>query len=202
MAVVRLRPPLRELAGGQREVELAGQTVGDVLRRLETEHPKLAGWVLDDQGKVRRARRSVPRRGASRRGRRRLRCGPSRDHRGRVGWLGRHRGAGRHEEGAVRSPRTKRRADGRRGARLPRQLRRVCDPRPTNRPVLRERHTRSVRPASLRDRRPDRRVGTDRRTSVLRGRGCDRRADLGDHAGRGGRPGLRGRRPGGPVREP
>ncbi len=54
MAVVRLRPPLRELAGGQREVELAGQTVGDVLRRLETEHPKLAGWVLDDQGKVRR----------------------------------------------------------------------------------------------------------------------------------------------------
>jgi photosystem II stability/assembly factor-like uncharacterized protein/molybdopterin converting factor small subunit len=53
MAVVRLRPPLRELAGGQREVELAGQTVGDVLRRLEDEHPKLAGWVLDDQGRVR-----------------------------------------------------------------------------------------------------------------------------------------------------
>src|SRR5688572_16426438 len=53
MAVVRLRPPLRELAGGQREVVLAGQTVGDVLRRLENEHPKLAGWVLDDQGRVR-----------------------------------------------------------------------------------------------------------------------------------------------------
>lgn len=53
MAVVRLRPPLRELAGGQREIELAGQTVGDVLRRLEDEHPKLAGWVLDDQGRVR-----------------------------------------------------------------------------------------------------------------------------------------------------
>ena len=53
MAVVRLRPPLRELAGGQREVVLAGQTVADVLRRLENEHPKLAGWVLDDQGRVR-----------------------------------------------------------------------------------------------------------------------------------------------------
>ena len=45
MAVVRLRPPLRELAGGQRELVLAGQTVGDVLRRLENEHPKLAGLL-------------------------------------------------------------------------------------------------------------------------------------------------------------
>jgi photosystem II stability/assembly factor-like uncharacterized protein/molybdopterin converting factor small subunit len=54
MAVVRLRPPLRELAGGQREVVLAGQTVGDVLRRLEDEHPRLTGWVLDEQGRVRK----------------------------------------------------------------------------------------------------------------------------------------------------
>src|SRR5688572_5182916 len=54
MAVVRLRPPLRDLAGGERELVLAGQTVGDVLRRLENEHPKLTGWVLDDQGRVRR----------------------------------------------------------------------------------------------------------------------------------------------------
>jgi molybdopterin converting factor small subunit len=54
MAVVRLRPPLRELAGGQREVVLAGQTVGDVLRRLEDEHPRLTGWVLDEQGRLRK----------------------------------------------------------------------------------------------------------------------------------------------------
>jgi photosystem II stability/assembly factor-like uncharacterized protein/molybdopterin converting factor small subunit len=53
MAVVRLRPPLRERAGGQREVSVIGGTVGEVLRGLELAHPKLAGWVLDDQGRVR-----------------------------------------------------------------------------------------------------------------------------------------------------
>jgi molybdopterin converting factor small subunit len=54
MAVVCLRPPLRELAGGTREVVLTGKTVGDVLRRLEDEHPKLTGWVLDEHGRVRK----------------------------------------------------------------------------------------------------------------------------------------------------
>jgi molybdopterin converting factor small subunit len=54
MAVVCLRPPLRELAGGTREVVLTGKTVADVLRRLEDEHPRLTGWVLDEQGKVRK----------------------------------------------------------------------------------------------------------------------------------------------------
>lgn len=53
MAVVRLRPPLRERAGGQREVSVVGGTVGEVLRGLELAHPKLAGWVLDDRGRVR-----------------------------------------------------------------------------------------------------------------------------------------------------
>jgi molybdopterin converting factor small subunit len=54
MAVVALRPPLRELAGGRREVVVEGDTVADVLRGLERDHPKLSGWVLDDQGHVRR----------------------------------------------------------------------------------------------------------------------------------------------------
>lgn len=53
MAVVRLRPPLRALAGGEREVSVAGSTVGEALRELERTHPKLGGWVLDDQGRVR-----------------------------------------------------------------------------------------------------------------------------------------------------
>lgn len=53
MAVVCLRPPLRELAGGEREVSVSGATVAEVLRELERFHPRLTGWVLDDQGRVR-----------------------------------------------------------------------------------------------------------------------------------------------------
>jgi sulfur carrier protein ThiS len=53
MAVVRLRPPLRDLAEGEREVPVSGATVGDALRDLERAHPRLGGWVLDDQGRVR-----------------------------------------------------------------------------------------------------------------------------------------------------
>lgn len=53
MPIVRLRPPLRELAGGLREVDVEGATVGEILRGLEHAHPKLGGWVLDDQGSVR-----------------------------------------------------------------------------------------------------------------------------------------------------
>jgi sulfur-carrier protein len=53
MAVVRLRAPLSELAGGKRELEVEGATVGDVLRSLEREHPDLEGWVLDEHGRIR-----------------------------------------------------------------------------------------------------------------------------------------------------
>lgn len=53
MAIVRLRPPLRGLAGGEHEVAVDGPTVASALRELERRYPKLAGWVLDDQGRVR-----------------------------------------------------------------------------------------------------------------------------------------------------
>ena len=53
MAVVRLRAPLSELAGGRREVRLEGGTVRDVLRALEDEHPAIAGWILDEQKTIR-----------------------------------------------------------------------------------------------------------------------------------------------------
>jgi sulfur-carrier protein len=53
MAVVRLRAPLSELAGGRRELRLEGATVAEVLRALERAHPDVQGWILDEQGRIR-----------------------------------------------------------------------------------------------------------------------------------------------------
>ena len=53
MAVVRLRAPLSELAGGKRELRLEGETVREVLRALEAEHPAIAGWILDERTTIR-----------------------------------------------------------------------------------------------------------------------------------------------------
>ena len=53
MAVVRLRAPLSELAGGRRELELDGATVAEVLQALEREHPDVKGWILDERGLIR-----------------------------------------------------------------------------------------------------------------------------------------------------
>ena len=53
MPVVRLRAPLSELAGGNRELQLDGATVAEVLEALEREHPGTRGWILDEQGRIR-----------------------------------------------------------------------------------------------------------------------------------------------------
>jgi molybdopterin converting factor small subunit len=44
---------LSELAGGKRELELDGSTVGEVLQALEREHPDVRGWILDERGLIR-----------------------------------------------------------------------------------------------------------------------------------------------------
>jgi molybdopterin converting factor small subunit len=53
MPKVLLRPPLRELAGGQSALEIEGATLREVISKLEASHPKLTGWVVDERGRVR-----------------------------------------------------------------------------------------------------------------------------------------------------
>jgi molybdopterin converting factor small subunit len=53
MPIVTLRAPLNGLAGGSSDIQVDGATVRDALRGLEVVHPKLAGWILDEQGRVR-----------------------------------------------------------------------------------------------------------------------------------------------------
>jgi molybdopterin synthase sulfur carrier subunit len=54
VAVVRLRGPLKRLAGDQADHMLEAGTVAELLRALEQEHPALRGWILDERGQVRR----------------------------------------------------------------------------------------------------------------------------------------------------
>jgi molybdopterin converting factor small subunit/photosystem II stability/assembly factor-like uncharacterized protein len=53
MAVVSLRSPLRELAGGQGKLQVEGGTVAEIIGRLEHTYPRLTGWVRDEQGHIR-----------------------------------------------------------------------------------------------------------------------------------------------------
>ena len=54
MAVVKLRGPLKQLAGGRAEHALHGATIGELLRALERDQPALSGWILDERGTIRR----------------------------------------------------------------------------------------------------------------------------------------------------
>jgi sulfur-carrier protein len=53
MALVRLRGPLKALAGGA-EHPVEGATVAELLRALEHDQPALRGWILDERGRIRR----------------------------------------------------------------------------------------------------------------------------------------------------
>jgi sulfur-carrier protein len=54
MALVRLRGPLKRLAGDRAEHAVDGATVGELLRALERAHPATDGWILDERGTIRR----------------------------------------------------------------------------------------------------------------------------------------------------
>jgi molybdopterin converting factor small subunit len=54
MPVVRLRQPLKRLAGDRSEHAIEGATVGELLLELERAHPAASGWILDERGVLRR----------------------------------------------------------------------------------------------------------------------------------------------------
>ena len=54
MPVVRLRQPLKRLAGDCSHHRIQGATVGELLSELERAHPAVRGWILDERGRLRR----------------------------------------------------------------------------------------------------------------------------------------------------
>jgi molybdopterin synthase sulfur carrier subunit len=54
MPVVRLRQPLKRLAGDRSEHPLEGGTVIELMRALERAQPATGGWILDERGHIRR----------------------------------------------------------------------------------------------------------------------------------------------------
>ena len=54
MPLVRLRGPLKRLAGDRPEHALEGRNVIELLRALERDHPPVRGWILDERGYIRR----------------------------------------------------------------------------------------------------------------------------------------------------
>lgn len=54
MVQLQLSSALARLTEGQARMLLPGHTVGEVLRAVESEHPAIRGWILDEQGQVRR----------------------------------------------------------------------------------------------------------------------------------------------------
>jgi molybdopterin synthase sulfur carrier subunit len=53
-AVIRIPTQLRTLSGGEAEVKVQGDTVGQALAALDAQHPGFRGRLFDDDGKLRR----------------------------------------------------------------------------------------------------------------------------------------------------
>ena len=54
MALVRLRGPLKKLAGDRPDHVIEAGSVGELLRELEQAQPAVTGWILDERGLIRR----------------------------------------------------------------------------------------------------------------------------------------------------
>lgn len=54
MPKVRIPTPLRKLTQGQEVVTAAATTIGELITKLEAQHPGLRERLLDDKGQVRR----------------------------------------------------------------------------------------------------------------------------------------------------
>ena len=54
MIKVRIPTPLRPMTGGKNEVEIAGNTVAEIIDNLGTAHPGIKELLYDEEGEVRR----------------------------------------------------------------------------------------------------------------------------------------------------
>ena len=54
MAVVRLRNPLKQYAGGAGDHAVGADNVLSALLELERAQPGVRGWILDERGRIRR----------------------------------------------------------------------------------------------------------------------------------------------------
>jgi molybdopterin synthase sulfur carrier subunit len=54
MPVVRLRGPLKRLAGDLAEHDIEARSVAELLSAIERAHPAARGWILDERGVLRR----------------------------------------------------------------------------------------------------------------------------------------------------
>ena len=54
MITVRIPTPLRPMTGGKNEVEIAGNSVSEIIENLSSAHPGIKERICDEQGEVRR----------------------------------------------------------------------------------------------------------------------------------------------------
>ena len=54
MATIKIPPVLRPSVGGEKEVQAAGETIGDVLRSLADQHPSTQSQLFSEDGQLNR----------------------------------------------------------------------------------------------------------------------------------------------------